>query len=179
MSGRVGLIVGVVAVIAATLSGCSEPRKLLAYDKNAPDPRNVARAPLALPPDFGLRPQSAGSARLVEADVRDGGTSGRRGLTRIDTKGRSLGEIAFLRSAGAERSIPDIRRVLDREMTALAQEEKAFTERLVLGGADPAPEPPAGEKQAGETETTSAASPTDSGSPTIRRRDGTTLMGLF
>lgn len=155
---RTGAIIAVL-VVAAALAAC-ETRKPLSYDKAAPDPKSVARAPLAVPPDFGIRPRSAGVvAHPFEGEVRDAsGAAGRRDRPRIETKDRGVGEMALLKAAGAERIIPDIRRVLDREMSALAREEQAFTDRLVLG------EPDATAEESG---------------PIITRREKTMLDRLF
>ena len=57
-----------VLVSAVALSGCDNVRKSLTQTKAAPDEFSVyTRAPLTLPPDFGLRPPSEG-AETREAD---------------------------------------------------------------------------------------------------------------
>ena len=57
--------VALVAVLASlTLSGCSDARRALGYDKSAPDEfAVVSRAPLSQPPDLTLRPPTPGAVR--------------------------------------------------------------------------------------------------------------------
>ena len=57
---------------ALALSGCGELRRSMGYDKSTPDEFQVVeRAPLALPPDFSLRPPDPGAPRPQESSMRD------------------------------------------------------------------------------------------------------------
>ena len=120
---RVPWIIGVALIVVAGLSGCSDARKALGYDKSAPDEfRVLARAPLAVPPDFGLRPPHPGQLRPQEAEPIDRARTVLLGNAKTPTLpvgNRTAGEMTLLKSIGAERNIPDVRRVVDREAAAL------------------------------------------------------------
>ncbi len=86
----------------------------------------VSQVPLHVPPEYAVRPGS--ETATVSAP--------RPRLTEL-----SPGESALLALAGANRSNPRIRDVVDEESTSLAVVDAGFVERLVLG---PAPPPPPG-----------------------------------
>lgn len=147
-------LVTVVCAVASTLllSGCSNPRQALGLEKQTPDEFTVvARAPLALPPDFSLRPPQPGADRPQETSPRDAARGALVGGNGIGTGGFSIGsgfslggtgvapggsisrgESALLAQAGTERADPDIRQLVNRESTQLAHEGLSFTERLMF-----------------------------------------------
>lgn len=115
------------------LAGCSETKKMLGFQKVAPDEFNVvARAPLSLPPEYQLRPPEPGAVRPQETSVRDQAKSLLTGKSGIDAKGRSGGEVALLTQAGAEELDPNIRGVVNRELAALAEADRSVVDRLVF-----------------------------------------------
>lgn len=126
-----------VALLAAiALSGCTEARRALGYEKAPPDEFQVVeRAPLALPPDFSLRPPSPGAVRPQEGNVRDQARqalAGRATGTPVSVQGRSQGDVALLKKAGAEQIQPDIRVVVNKETQALADSDKSFTDKVMF-----------------------------------------------
>src|SRR4051794_23886353 len=86
------------------MSGCSDTRKALGYDKAPPDEfRIVSRAPLSLPPDYALRPPQPGAGRPQEQSTQEqarqvllGNTAPRQTIP----PGASAGEAALLGKVG-------------------------------------------------------------------------------
>ncbi|MCR6630020.1 MAG: DUF3035 domain-containing protein [Magnetospirillum sp.] len=121
---------------AVALSGCTEARRAMGYEKAPPDEFQVVeRAPLAMPPDFSLRPPSPGSVRPQEGNVRDQARQallGRTTATPVSTQGRSQGDVTLLKKAGAEQIQPDIRVLVNKETQSLADADKSFTDKLVF-----------------------------------------------
>ena len=125
-----------VAFLAAvSLSACSDVRRALGYDKNAPDEfAVVAHAPLSQPPDYTLRPPTPGAPRPQEGTVRDqakglvvasktGGGSG---------AGGSSGEQTILAKAGVDKVDAEIRRKVNEETSALIEADKSFVDKILF-----------------------------------------------
>ncbi|MBE1236412.1 DUF3035 domain-containing protein [Phaeovibrio sulfidiphilus] len=135
MTGLSSRIVCVIlgVVLAGSMSACANPKKSLGLERDVPDEYSVVpRAPLALPPDFAMRPPKPGAPRPQEVSSRDHARSlvtGSRGDHR-DTA--SSGETSFMRLAGTNRADPDIRFIVNRESSILAEESRSFTDRLVF-----------------------------------------------
>lgn len=124
------------AVLALTVSGCESARRAIGLQKTVPDEFAVASpAPLAIPPDFNLRPPAPGSDRTPQLSASQQARSALVGRARIQeylNRGISKGEAALLAHAGADAVPPDIRETLDKEVSSFAAEEKSFTDRLVF-----------------------------------------------
>lgn len=130
----------VLALIAVAASGCSTLRSVAGLDKSAtPDEfQVVSRAPLSVPPDFGLRAPDPGATRPQETSPtdrarqividREGGVE----APAPTVSGLSPTESALLRQAGASGVSPGIRREVDRETTALAQSERRWIDGLLF-----------------------------------------------
>lgn len=183
------LLAASVAVAAAiALSGCSDARKALGFEKAPPDEFQVVeRAPLSMPPDFSLRPPAPGAVRPQEGSTRDQARAalvGRSLVTPISTQGRTQGDVALLKKAGADQIQPDIRVLVNKETQALAEADKSFTDKLVFWRK---PEGPgAGEqldasKEAQRLRENQALgrSVSDGESPRIERRRKGMLEGIF
>ncbi len=130
------------AALAATLSGCGGGvKETLGLNRQAPDEfQVVSRPPLAIPPEFKLRPPEPGAPPTGMGTAQDmgrtalfgqGASSQGGGWTR-EGAGLSGGEQAFLSAAGADQAAPDIRSLVNRESSQLAEEERPFTDRLVF-----------------------------------------------
>ncbi|SIT11080.1 DUF3035 domain-containing protein [Insolitispirillum peregrinum] len=181
-------VASVCCLIAASvaLSACGNARKTLGLEKKAPDEfAVVARAPLALPPDFQLRPPEPGKDRPQEKSTSDqarasmmgsGGTGYGYGTS------QSAGESAFLRQAGADRAQSDIRQVVNRESSTLAEESRTFTDKLIFWRDE---EPPGtivnAEEEAKRLRNSQAlGQPVNEGNvPSIERKEKALLEGLF
>jgi len=183
---RIGTAAAVVAVVAA--AGCEGTQELLGQSKRTPDEFAVySRAPLSLPPEYGLRPPEPGSARpqnvLPKDDARQA-LLGRRGAspTASAPADASEGTRVLLRQTGALDANPDIRVLINRETSILAEEDKSFTDRILFWGTpteygsvvDPAQEARRiREKQA-------LGRPlTEDETPTIARKRRALLEGIF
>jgi len=123
-------------LVTLALSGCSEAKRALGYEKAPPDEFQVVqRAPLAMPPDFSLRPPAPGAVRPQEGTTRDqarASLTGTRQATPISAIGRDSGDIALLKRAGAEQIQPGIRELVNKESQALADAGRTFTDKLVF-----------------------------------------------
>ncbi len=135
-SARALLAASVAVAAAIALSGCTDARKALGFEKAPPDEFQVVeRAPLSMPPDFSLRPPAPGTVRPQEGNTRDqarAALAGRSLGTPISTQGRSQGDLALMKKAGADQIQPDIRVVVNKETQALAEADKSFTDKLVF-----------------------------------------------
>src|SRR5690606_8017380 len=106
----------IVLAIAVALGACTDFRKAAGWDKTPPDEfRVLSRAPLSLPPDFGLRPPSPGAPRPQEGSTTDqarnvvtGSRSPARNTSPNAVSRLSPAEQALLTRVGADRVDPAI-----------------------------------------------------------------------
>ena len=141
---KVGSVALVALLAAVSLSGCEGARRALGYDKAPPDEFTVvARAPLAQPPDFQLRPPAPGAARPQEGTTRDQAKSallgGRAGSPAPTGPERSRGEQIMLAKAGADKIEPDIRRKVNEETNSVIEADKSFTDKIPFWQEKPPP----------------------------------------
>ena len=181
-------------LLVAALAGCSSLGSILGADKTPPDEfRVVSRAPLSLPPDYGLTAPQPGAQRPQETDIRQ---TARQIVVDRDSgpvrqqspalAGRDPGEAAFLRLAGAGNADPSIRGVVNRESSLLAEAETGFVDSLMFWNSPQAPGVIVdADKEARRLRENAALgrSPTAGETPTIRRKgDGLSqgiLSGIF
>jgi Protein of unknown function (DUF3035) len=125
-----------VGVLIVALSGCTDVKRSLGYEKAPPDEFQVVqRAPLAMPPEFSLRPPSPGAVRPQEGSTRDQARSTMLGMRRSDpvsTSNRDSGDMALLKRAGAEQIQPGVRELINKETQALAEGNRNLTDKLVF-----------------------------------------------
>lgn len=173
-------------LLTLSLSGCGETKRALGFEKTPPDEFQVVqRAPLTLPPDFALRPPSPGASRPQESTTREQARqvlTGTRQVTPIATQGRSTGDVALLKRAGAENIQPDIRSLVNKESQALAEADKTFGDKIVFWRK---PEPageilnPSLESQRLRQNQALGKSLSDGETPLIVRRKKGWLEGVF
>jgi len=150
------------------LSGCGgDTAKILGFEKEAPDEfQVVSRAPLSLPPDYGLRPPEPGAARPQEQTPRgeaegvlfggdvnatqDAAPAAQVALRR-NSGARVLagnsgnvvvytpGDAAFLDKLDVDRAMPDIRAILSDENAILALEDEELIDSLIFWKEKPPP----------------------------------------
>jgi hypothetical protein len=182
-----------ILLLALGLGGCSEARRAVGWDKAPPDEFKIlTRAPLAMPPDYGLRPPTPGAPRPQEGSTTDqartaitGGRPGTRPGAAPAAAGAgrpSAAEAALLEKAGADRADPAIRATVDREARAVADADRSFTDKLIFWRE---PEPAgtvidAEREQQRLRENQALGRPANSGdTPIVRRRQRGLLEGLF
>lgn len=182
LCGAIGLL-----ALGLGLSGCAKTREAFGLNKSVPDEfAVVTRAPLSLPPDYGLRPPTPGVGRPQERQVRDEArrillSSG--GGTVIETSAApSTGELALLNKAGAANADPSIRRKVSRENKLLAAGDKGFVDRLIFWRKD---EPkhseidPAREARRLSENAAMGDPATKGATPVIQRKKRGLLEGIF
>lgn len=140
---RTRLLTLLIAGVALSASGCSSLRSWMGADK-APPPdefRVVTRAPLSLPPDYGLVAPKPGAPRPQETDPREAARQivvdrqGGRATQKQESaalQGRDPAEAAILRRAGVAEAEPNIRATVNRESSKLAEADNTFVNRLMF-----------------------------------------------
>src|SRR5579872_3352280 len=134
------------ALAALAVSGCStwtDVKRGLGMEKVVPDEFDVTtNAPLAIPPDYTLRPPKPGAAptQQLSPTAQAQETVFRAGDTKLDTlppdKSRSAGESALLQDAGANTVPKDIRQLVNNEDRAAAG-GSTLTQRLLFWQSPP------------------------------------------
>jgi Protein of unknown function (DUF3035) len=136
---RLGLaLVGSAALLLA-LSGCGNVKQAMGLEKTVPDEFDVVdNAPLAIPPDFNLRPPRPGAppsqqvsttTEARETIFRAGGGSGQ--LPAAD-QNLTTGEADLLLAAGAQNAPPNIRQTVNQEASEEHPFDQGFVDRLVF-----------------------------------------------
>lgn len=151
-------LLGAMSLSLAACGGDSI-REALGYNKDAPDEfAIVTKAPLAIPPDFSLRPPQPGAPRPQEANFQPSAAA-ERALTgaavpvgTVAAKPvESLGEQSLLDKTGAADADPRIRQVVNNETRTLVEKDKSFTDDILFWREKTPPDlslvDPAAEKQ--------------------------------
>lgn len=173
------------ALIAVTaLSGCDGARKALTQTKAAPDEFAVyTRAPLNLPPDYGLRPPSEKQNEMRKADdpqaIAKRVMLGNRQNQAKPIQAATPGTTALLARAGAHMAEANIRQTVNRETTVYAEDDQNFMEALMF---DPDPgqvvNPSAEQKRIQEKQ--ALGQPVNEGDvPVIEKKSKAPLEGIF
>ena len=174
------------------LAGCSGVQEQFSLTSTPPDEFKVTtRAPLAVPPDFNLRPPAPGEPRPQEGTATQQAkqvifrASGNAELTleeAMRADGRTLGERALLIEAQADQAQSGIRQVVERESKTLREEDGYLYDVLVFWRDE---EPPGqiidAEAEAKRLqENVALGKPVTAGeTPTIERRKKAFLEGIF
>jgi hypothetical protein len=128
----------IVIVAAVSLSACSNVTKALTQTKAAPDEFAVyTRAPLTMPPDYGVRPKPGGKDEASSISGNPQETARRVLLNnssqRIQpVRAATPGTTALLTRAGVSKAEPDIRQAINRETTAYAEEDKTVIDSMLF-----------------------------------------------
>ncbi len=177
-------------LLLALLTGCDTIRRTLGVDKSPPDEFQVySRAPLEVPPDFGLRPPRPGATRPQDlAPVQQARqTVFRAGDSQAAVgaaapSGRSAAEMALLRGAGATATDPNIRQVVNEESTRLLEADRSFVDRLLFWREPQAPGTVIDaqkEQQRLRGNVALGKAPTEGDTPIIERKRRAILEGIF
>ena len=177
---------GLVVVLALSACESGSLRRSLGLESRGPDEfRVVTRAPLDLPPDYGLRPPQPGAGRPNEPTVREQAKQTVFGAATPAVKvipGRTAGESAMLRQAGAIDVDTSIRETVDRESAQLAQADRSLTDRLIFWRDQPAAGTvvdPAAEQQRLRENAALGKPATEGETPIIQRKRRGILEGIF
>ena len=134
MTHKFLILISFIAAGSLLVSGCtSKQSNVFGEEKNAPDEFTVySRAPLSMPPDFGLRPPKPGATRpqtiVSRNQAKDALLS--RGSTPAlnEPKGdnsqtdanQTPGITVLLNNTGATQAIPNIRALVNSETSSLS-----------------------------------------------------------
>ncbi|HTK84970.1 MAG TPA: DUF3035 domain-containing protein [Patescibacteria group bacterium] len=126
------------------LGGCGNVKKNLGLERSAPDEFTVVhRAPLSMPPDYGLRPPTPGAPRpqdaISEQQAKTAVFGGNAGTAETP---HGSADQALLKNAGADQADDRIRQQVDRETAAMPAKQKTVSEKL-LGWTKSKPAEPA------------------------------------
>jgi len=129
-------------ILPILLIGCSSARDIVGLGKQSPDEFEVVtRAPLSLPPDYGLRVPIPNISRTQEKSVRDSaddlissrGSSSRQKLSRRNRLGAtSPAEDAILGRAQARSSDNSIRAKLSSDNKTISGTDKKLIDKIIF-----------------------------------------------
>lgn len=184
-------VAGALGLILA-LGACEGMKDQLGMTKHPPDEFRVqARAPLSMPPNFyETPPPQPGVARPQEGTVQQ---QARQSLFRAGAPNqappvaapgdaRSAGERALLAAAGADRTQPDIRQLVNSETQAFNESDKRFLDYIVFwrDEGQPGVVVDAEEEARRLRENAALGRPATEGqTPTIERKRKALLEGIF
>ncbi|NQW11356.1 MAG: DUF3035 domain-containing protein [Alphaproteobacteria bacterium] len=197
-----GVPAGLVLIgIALLLGGCSQFRSALGYEKESPDEfQVVARAPLALPPNYDLRPPVPGAVRPQEQSTSEQAAARILGrpvpsTASSSTTGpavaaaavaavtvNSAGEARLRQQLGVDKADPNIRQIVNAETATFVYGEQYPIDKLLFWRDDPERGVllNATEEQRRLRENSALGKPVTEGeSPTIERKRGSIFQGLF
>lgn len=127
---------------AVALGGCEQTRDLLGQTKKPPDEFAIyTRAPLSLPPDYGLRPPDPGARRPQESAPRNSAAKavlGRQNpaaggqVASVDPGLLTSGMRALLTRTGAIDADPGIRATVNRETSKLVENDQTLAKRILF-----------------------------------------------
>lgn len=135
-------VLGFLMVGAAGLSACDTAKEELGLNKSVPDEFQVVkRAPLAMPPQYTLRPPSPGAPRPQEQAMVDEARDAVFGADAAEAvqSAPTTAEGALLQQAGALNTDPGIRSRVDQESANMVDENQPVIEKLISIGSDSLP----------------------------------------
>jgi len=186
-----------VALAALSLGGCDSLERAFGIKKVVPDEfAVVSSAPLAIPPDYSLRPPRPGASPTQEASITDQAkqTIFRAGDQQAALPGadqRSAGENELLKQAGAASAAPDIRQTITQEAKAgSGPVDQSFVDKLLfwrgpdqtLGPTDQVIDPNQEAQRLKSSEAAANAPATAqgmTGAPVIERAKAPSMVGAF
>jgi len=136
MIGKIILLTGASLALLG-LSACSGAKKSLGLVKHTPDEfKIVKRAPLAMPPEYNIRPPRAGAPRPQENTTSEEARQVIFG-TKEQTKSHSASsaEELFLKNIGVEDADPNIRDKVNQDLNENTENQQPIGTRLFgIGG---------------------------------------------
>lgn len=133
------LFVVVLAAAALPLGGCDSFNRAIGKTRVIPDEfQVVSNAPLAVPPDYALRPPRVGNGpeqisptQVARESVFRAGEQQQASLP-APSKARTAGETDLLRDAGAANVPPDIRQLVDTDPKEGVPFERSLVDKLLF-----------------------------------------------
>ncbi len=133
------LLIVVLAAGALPLAGCDSFNRAIGKTRVIPDEfQVVSNAPLAIPPDYSLRPPRVGNGpeqvsptQIARESVFRAADQQQASLP-TPSKGRSAGETDLLRDAGAANVPPDIRQLVDTDPKEGVPFERSLVDKLLF-----------------------------------------------
>lgn len=117
-------------------SACSNVREAVIPGKRSPDEfATYSRAPLSLPPEYELTVPQPGAERPQSVSPSDLAQKATVGLARGDST-LSAGENELLLRTGALNVDPQIRQLVNRETSVLAEEDDNFVNDIIFWKSD-------------------------------------------
>lgn len=115
------------------LAGCGNAKEELGLTRKPPDEFAVVkRAPLAMPPDYTLRPPQPGAPRPQEADIKEEARAVVFGASEQQEKPAPTDAESFiLQQTGGDQADPTIRQAVDKETAKMEPKKKPVAERLL------------------------------------------------
>ncbi len=123
-------------IVMGVVSGCADTRRALIKEKGAPDEFEVyTRAPLSLPPDFGLRPPAEQGEAVRSVD--DPTIQARIAVTGKQPQQQKInatspGMAAIYSRSGVGGTDPNIRQLLERESSSIISADTSVMDRILL-----------------------------------------------
>ena len=134
------LLVAVLGVATLPLGGCDSFNRAIGKTRVIPDEfQVVSNAPLAIPPDYALRPPRVGNGpeqanptdQARETVFRAGDTNNGQAPAAPSPR-MSVGEQDLLRQAGATNTPSDIRRTVDADPTEGVPFDRGLVDKLLF-----------------------------------------------
>lgn len=136
------LLVAALGAAALPLAGCDSFNRAIGKTRVIPDEfQVVSNAPLAIPPDYALRPPRVGNGpeqsnpteQARETVFRAGdNNSGQQASAPAPDNTMSTGEQDLLKQAGAASVSPDIRRTVDADPSDGVPFERGLVDKLLF-----------------------------------------------
>jgi hypothetical protein len=138
-NGRAALLLAVFGMAALPLGGCDSFNRAIGKTRVIPDEfQVVSNAPLAIPPDYALRPPRISAANSDQTPT----DQARESVFRVageqqaslpqPQNGRSPGEADLLRETGAANVPTDIRKLVDTDPKEGVPFERSLVDKLVF-----------------------------------------------
>jgi hypothetical protein len=148
-----------IAALGGALSGCTNTAAALGMTKVVPDEfRVVTKAPLAVPPDYSLRPPAPGQPRPQELQPESAARTALLGQRAAQD--RSQGEKLLASKAGGDKADPLVRYVVDDEFGEIAHKDPSFADRVLFWKKNKTDEQAAQTAKAAGAETAAPIDPT-------------------
>lgn len=134
------LTIAAITAAMASLSACETWDNLVGNTREGPDEFAVyQRAPLSIPPDFGLRPPAPGAERPGALNPKGQAKTAVLGVEAIRTESLtddvSAGTRALLKQTHADQAEPDIRTIVQKETRELAVEDETVGQKVLFWSA--------------------------------------------